>query len=88
MVRCYLAPRDASTLESIVAAIVHRPRGAELLIVCDFYTYLESTDSNERDEAITEEMAMEGLKDMMEIFLPKNILWKWDGQTWRMLRCG
>ena len=31
-VGCYLALRDASTLESLITEIVHRPRGAELLV--------------------------------------------------------
>ena len=36
VVVCYLAPRNASTLESAVAEIDHRPRVAELLVVVDF----------------------------------------------------
>ena len=36
MVGCYFAPRNNSTLESVVTAIVHRPRGVELLIFGDF----------------------------------------------------
>ena len=85
MVRCYLAPHNASTLDSVVAAIGHMPRSAERLIVCDLNTYLESTDGNECDEAIAAEMEMEGLKDMTEKFLPRNIPWKRDGRTWKML---
>ena len=60
-----LAPRNASTLESVVMAIVHMPRGAEILIAENLNTDLESPYRNKRDKAITEVMTMEGIKDTM-----------------------
>ena len=61
MVGCYVAPHDASTLDIVVTAIDHRPRGTELLVAGDFNTYLESLYVNGRGEVITIAMATEEL---------------------------
>ena len=53
VVGCHLVSRNASTLESIVTAINHRPRSAELLVVGDFNTALESPYCNKYAEVIT-----------------------------------
>ena len=60
----YLALRYASTLESMVTDICHRPRGAELLVGGNYNTEFESPNGNKPDEEITEVMPMEGLGDM------------------------
>ena len=39
-VGCYLAPDDTSTIDSVVAAIKERPRGAKLLVTGDFNVIL------------------------------------------------
>ena len=53
LVGCYLAPRYASTLESVVAAIGQRPRGTDLLVVGDFNKYLELPDGHELKKVIS-----------------------------------
>ena len=53
---CYLALRNASTLERVVVAIGHRSIGAELLVSGYFNTDLELPYGNERDEAISKVM--------------------------------
>ena len=61
MVVCYFVPHGASTLESAIAATVHIPRGADILVVGDYNTDLESTDGNKRNKAIAEAMETEGI---------------------------
>ena len=43
IVGCYLAPDDTSTIESVVAALKERPRGAGLLVVGDFNVNLSDS---------------------------------------------
>ena len=74
VVVCYLVMRDALSLESVVVAIVRRPRGTELLFAFNFSTDLESPDKNKRDKAISSMMPTEGLDDKLEHFLPRKIL--------------
>ena len=62
---CYLAPCDASTLDSVVAAIVRHIRGTELLVAVNFNTNLELLDNNERDKAVAAVMETEGMEDMV-----------------------
>ena len=52
MVGCYLVPRDAFTLERVVAVIDHQPRGTELLVAVHFNTDLEYPDENKHDKVI------------------------------------
>ena len=75
MVGCCLAPRNVYNLESVIMEIVHRNRGADLLVTINLNTYLKYTDRNKCYEAITAEMVMEGLKDMMYHLLPWKIQW-------------
>ena len=84
----YLVPCDASTLERVVAAVGQRLKGVELLVVGNFNTYLEFLDRHDRDEVIVSEMAMEGLEDMKEHFLPRKLLWNRDVHMCSMLRRG
>ena len=80
--------RNVSNPESAVAAIVHRPRGTELLVARNFNTDLESLDEKKCDEAIKAGMSTEGLEDMDEQLIPNKIPWKQDGRTWIMIRHG
>ena len=48
IVGCYLAPADTSTIESVVAALKERPRGAELLVVGDFNANLAEPEGDRR----------------------------------------
>ena len=69
----YLTPCDASTLDSVVAVIGQRPRGAKLLIYGDLNTDLELLDGHKCNEAVVVEMNTEGLEDMMEHFLLRKL---------------
>ena len=53
----YLAPDNASTLEDVFVAISQRPRGAALLVVCDFNTALAAPEGRGRDAGIAAAMA-------------------------------
>ena len=67
---CYLAPEETSTIESVVAALKERPRGAKLLVAGDFNVKLLEPEGNRRGEDIAAAMATEGLKYMSDHFLP------------------
>ena len=88
IVRCYLAPDDASTIGDVIAAIVQRPQGAALLMVGDFNTDLAAPEGREWDKGITADMVEEGLEDISGHFFPRHKLWLKDGQTWAMQRGG
>ena len=68
---CYLAPDDASTIESIVSAIVQRPRGAALPVADGFNAELADPEENRREEEIAAAMATAALKDTVVHFLPR-----------------
>ena len=76
VVGCYLAPRDAYTLESKMSAISNSPRGMDLLVAGNFSTYLNFLDGNKRDKATRAAMAMDRVERMGEPFLLIKILWK------------
>ena len=88
MVGFYVAPRDASTLDNVIAAIGHQPRGTEILLAGDFNTVLELPDGNKRDKATVAFMVKEGLDYMAEHLFPIKLLWTKGGRTLNMLRCG
>ena len=85
---CYLAPDNTLTIESVVAALNERPRGAELLVAGDFNVNLLEPEGNRRGEDIAAAMAAEGIKDMSAHFLPHRRSWCRDGRTWSMIREG
>ena len=87
MVGYYIAPHDASTLESAVAAIGHMYRGAYTLVSRDFNTDLELMDSKKCDQAIAAAMETEILEDMTEQLFSCKLPWAQDGQTWSMFCC-
>ena len=49
IVGCYLAPDDTSTIESVVAALKERPRGAKLLVVGYFNVNLAEPEGGRRE---------------------------------------
>ena len=85
---CYLALDETSTIESDVAALKERPRGAELLVAGDFNINLSEPESDWRGEDIAAEMATEGLEDMLAHFLLRRISWCRDRRIWSMIREG
>ena len=81
----YLAPNDTSTIESVVAALVGRPRGTELLVAGGFNVKLSKPESDRRGEDIAAALAMEGLEDMLVQFLPHRRSWCQDRRTWSII---
>ena len=75
IVGCYLAPDNALTIESVVAALKERPRGAELLLVGGFNSNLAEPEGDRRGEDIAAAMATEGLGDMSAHFLLRRRSW-------------
>ena len=69
-VGCYLAPDDTSTIERVVEALKGRPKGAELLVAGYLNANLEDPEGDGRGEDIVAALAVEGLEDMPEQFLP------------------
>ena len=57
IIGCYLAPNNASTIESVISALRNFPRGAELLLVGDFNADLAQTEGAEQDEEIVADLA-------------------------------
>ena len=72
---CYLAPDDTSTIESVVAVIKERPRGAKLLVAGDFNVNLVEPEGDHRGADITASMETERLEDMSAHFLPLRSSW-------------
>ena len=72
---CYLTPNDTSTIESVVAVLKERPRGAELLVEGDCNVNLVEPEGDQRGEDITASMETERLEDMSAHFLPLRSSW-------------
>ena len=70
-VRCYITPDDDSTIEAVVAATSQKPCGADLLVIGNFNSDLESPEENARDEEISAALATMGLEDMSAHFFPR-----------------
>ena len=73
-------------IESVVAALKERPRGAKLLVTGDFNfnVNLSEPEGDRRGEDIAAAMATEVLEDMSSQFLTRRRLWCRDGRTWSM----
>ena len=50
IIRCYLAPNDTSTIESVVAALKDRHQGLDLLVAGDLNANLEQPEGDQREE--------------------------------------
>ena len=57
-------------IESFVAALKERPRGAALLVAGDLTTTLMKPEKNKRGTDIAVALTAEGLEDMEKHFLP------------------
>ena len=86
IVGCYLALDNTSTIESVVAALKKRVRGAGLLVVGNFPVNVSEPEGDQRGEGIAAAIATEGLEDMLMHFLPRRSSWCWDGKTWILIR--
>ena len=75
IIGCYLAPDNTSTIESVVAALKERPRGAALLMAGDLNTTLTEQENDRRGTYIAAALTEEVLKDMATHFLPRQRKW-------------
>ena len=75
IIGCYLSPNDTSTIESVVAALKERPRGAALLVAVDLNTTLADPENDQRGTDIAAALTAELLEDMSAHFLPRRCTW-------------
>ena len=68
---CYIALDDASTIESVVAAIRQRPQEAALLVSGNFNVDLINPEGNTRDKDTKAALYTVGMEDMGAYFLMK-----------------
>ena len=73
-------------IESFVATLKERPRGAELLVAGDLNVKLSEPEGDRRGEEITALITTEGLEDMSDHFLPRRRSWCRDRRMWSMVR--
>ena len=71
IVGAYVAPEDKVTMETVVAAIGRKPRGAELMVAGDFNVDIMAPEGNRRAENIATDLATAGLEDMAQHFMPR-----------------
>ena len=88
IIRCYLAPDNTSTIESVVAALKERPKGTALVVVGDLNTALDDPENNRRGTEIAAALIEAGLEDMTVHFLPLRRRWGRERWTWSMVREG
>ena len=82
---CYLAPDDASSIQSLVRAMEHCPCGATFMVVVYLNFKIMDPEGNRMDKAIAEDLLDVGLEDMCGHFLLIHTTWSQDGQTWSMV---
>ena len=88
IVGVYLAPEDTRMMERVVEMIRRKPWGVELLVAGDFNVDIAASECDRRVKYIATELAMAGLEDMAQHFLPWGKRWCWDRRMWGMLRKG
>ena len=81
-------PDNTSTIESVVAALKERSRGAALLVAGDLNMTLAETENNQRGTDIAAALTVEGLENMSAHFLPRRRKWGRERRTWSMVREG
>ena len=84
--RCYLAPEDTLTIESVVVALKERHRGTKMLVEGGFNVNLVDPEGDRREEDIAAAMEAEGIEDILAHFLMLRRSWCRDGRTWSMIR--
>ena len=88
IIRCYLAPNDTSTINSVVAALRGRPRGAAMLVAGDLNTTLTEPEKYRKGTDIAAALTAEGLEDMATHFLLRQSTWGRERSIWSMVREG
>ena len=85
---CYLSSNKNLTIESVVAALKERPRGAELIVEGDLNAKLLEPEGDQRGEDIASALATEGLEDILAHFLPLRSSWYRYRRAWSMIWVG
>ena len=75
IIRCYLAPNNTSSIESVVAALRQRPWGTKLLVARDFNMDLAQPEGVRRDKEIADALVADVLEDMSAHFLLVRCSW-------------
>ena len=75
IIRCYLAPDNAWTIERVVTALGDQLRGTALLVAGGLNTDLGDTDNDRRGSEIVAAMTEAGVEDMTAHFLPRKRPW-------------
>ena len=88
VVGCYIAPRDAPTIEDVAAAIRDQPYGSELLVAGDLNANLADPEVILQGKAIAYDLVASSLLDMGLHLLPQNKLWLQYRCTWRVRKYG
>ena len=88
IIRFYLAPDDARTIDRVVIALGDQLRGTALVVAEDFNTDLGETASDRRGTEIAAALTEAGVEDMTAHFLPRKRLWGRERRTWSMVREG
>ena len=86
VLRCCIAPSNASIIEDVAAAIMARPYGAELLVTGDLNANIVEPEGTPRGEAIADGLAATGLVYMGLRFLSRRKPWLQDRCMWNMRR--
>ena len=85
---CYIATRDASTIEGVAASIRDRYYEDKLLVSVNLNANLVDPEGTPQGEAIADELDSVGLIYMRLHFLPRRKPWLQDRCTWNMRRDG
>ena len=88
IIRCYIAPDDAQTIERVVTALGGQPKGTALVVVGNLNTNLGEVDCDRRGAEISAALTEAGLEDMAAHFLPRKRKWGREQRTWAMVRGG
>ena len=85
IIGCYLAPKDTSTTERVVAALKERPWGVTLMVAGELNTTLMEPENDQGGTDIVAALTVEGFEDMTTQFLPFRRTWGQERRTWIMI---
>ena len=88
IIGCYLALENTLTIESVVAALKERPRGAKLLVAGDLNINLEDPEGYCREGGSMAALMTSVLEDILAHFLLRRRPWCRYGRTWSIVGVG
>ena len=75
IVGCYLSPNDTLSVESVVAALKERLRGAEMLVAGDLNVKISDLEGDRRGEEVMAALTTERLEDMLYHIFLRRLPW-------------